>query len=114
MLNHLISRYIEATRYGFRMPVKLTILSCPIILQLFQIQIQKTFIQETYTLYRQIKSSPPSAAYMRQGTGPALIQVTACRLFDAKPLPEPMLAYCQLDSCEQISLIFEWHFYHFH
>ena len=28
----------------------------------------------------------------------------ACRLFGAKPLPEPMLAYCQLDSWEQISM----------
>ena len=28
-------------------------------------------------------------------------------LFDAKPLPEPMLAYCQLDTWERISLKFE-------
>ena len=33
----------------------------------------------------------PSAAYMRQWTGSALVQVMACRLFGAKPLPEPML-----------------------
>ena len=26
----------------------------------------------------------------------------ACRLFGTKPLPEPMLAYCQLDSWEHI------------
>ena len=26
----------------------------------------------------------------------------ACRLFGAKPLPEPMPAYCQPDSWEQI------------
>ena len=38
----------------------------------------------------------------------------ACRLFGAKPLPEPMLAYCELDSWEQISVKFEWEFYHFH
>ena len=31
----------------------------------------------------------------------------ACRLFGAKPLPEPMLVYCQLDSWEQISVKFE-------
>ena len=49
-----------------------------------------------------INSSPPSAAYMRRWTGPSLVQVMACRLFSAKPLPEPMLAYCQLDSWEQI------------
>ena len=47
--------------------------------------------------------SPPSAAYSRQWTWSALVQVMACRLFGAKPLPEPMLAYCQLDSWEQKS-----------
>ena len=35
-------------------------------------------------------------------------------LFGAKPLPEPMSAYCQLDSWEQISGKFESEFYHFH
>ena len=43
-----------------------------------------------------------------------LIQVMACRLFGAKPVPEPMLAYCQLDSREQISVKFEVEFYHFY
>ena len=42
--------------------------------------------------------SPPSAASMRQWTGSALVQVMACRLFGAKPFPEPMLAYCQPDA----------------
>ena len=49
-------------------------------------------------------SSPPSAAYMRQWTGPSLVQVMACRLIGAKPLPEPILSFCQLDSWEQISV----------
>ena len=44
-----------------------------------------------------INSSPPSASYMRRWTGSALAQVMACPLFGAKPLPEPMLSYCQLD-----------------
>ena len=35
-----------------------------------------------------------------QWTGSSLIQVMACRLFDAKPSPEPMLVQCQLDSWE--------------
>ena len=61
-----------------------------------------------------INSYPPSAAYIRQWTGSALVQVMACRLFGAKPLPEPMLAYCQLDSWEQISVKFESEFHHFH
>ena len=30
----------------------------------------------------------------------------ACRLFGAKPLPELMLAYCQLDHKEEISVKF--------
>ena len=31
-----------------------------------------------------------------------------------KPLPEPMLAHCQLDSWDQISVKFKSEFYHFH
>ena len=49
---------------------------------------------------------------MHQWIGSALLQIMACRLFGAKPLSEPMLAYCQLDSWEQISVKSE--FYHFH
>ena len=60
-----------------------------------------------------VNSSPPSYAYMRRWTGPSLIQVMACRLFGAKPLSEPMLAYCQLDSWEQISVKFKSKFYLF-
>ena len=56
-------------------------------------------------------SFPPSAAYMRQWTGSGLFQVMACRLFGAKPLPEPILVYCYLDSWEQISMKFEFEFY---
>ena len=44
-----------------------------------------------------VNSSPPSAAYMRQSIGSALVQMMACRLFGAKPLSKPMLGYCQLD-----------------
>ena len=44
-----------------------------------------------------INSSPPSAAYMHQWTGSALVQIMACLLFINKPLPGPMLPYCQLD-----------------
>ena len=43
----------------------------------------------------------PSAAYMRQYTGSALVQIMACRLFDVKPLSEPTLFYCQLGPWEQ-------------
>ena len=61
-----------------------------------------------------VNSSPPSAAYMRQWIGSALVQIMACHLFGAKPLPQPVLAYCQLDSWEHISMKFESEFYHFH
>ena len=38
----------------------------------------------------------------------------ACRLFGTKPLPKPVLTYCQLDSWKRISVKFESEFYHFH
>ena len=41
--------------------------------------------------------SPPSAAYMRQWIGSALVQMMACRLFGTKPLSKPTLRYCKLD-----------------
>ena len=44
-----------------------------------------------------INTSPPSAAYMRQWIGWALVQIMYCRLFSAKPLPKPMLGYRQLN-----------------
>ena len=66
-----------------------------------------------YPAIQDFNLSPPSAAYMCQWTRSALVQVMACRLFDAKPLPEPMLAYCQLDSWEQILVKFESEFYNF-
>ena len=40
-----------------------------------------------------INSSPPSAAYMRQWIGSALVQIKACRLFGAKPLSKPFLNF---------------------
>ena len=47
--------------------------------------------------HQYVNSSPPSAVYMRQRIGSALVQVMACRLFGAKPLPNLVLAYCQLE-----------------
>ena len=40
---------------------------------------------------------------MRRWTGSALVRVMACCLFGAKPLPDPMLIYCQLDPWQQAS-----------
>ena len=52
------------------------------------------------------KSSPLCAAYVRQWIGSVLVQIMACRLFGAKPLPKPMLGYCRLDPYEQTSVKF--------
>ena len=52
----------------------------------------------------QLNASPPSAAYMRQWIGSALVQIMACRLFGAKPLSKPMLHCCQLGRYELISV----------
>ena len=38
---------------------------------------------------------------------PALVQVMACHLFSIKPLPEPMLAYCQM--LTQVTDAYMWH-----
>ena len=35
----------------------------------------------------------PSAAYMRQWIGSALVRIMVCRLFGAKPLSKPILGY---------------------
>ena len=53
-----------------------------------------------YMLQRVTNSSPSSGAYMRQWTWSPLVKIMACHLFGAKPLPEPMLSYCQLYSWE--------------
>ena len=55
----------------------------------------------------------PNAAYMCQWTGSSLGQVMDCRLFGVKPIPEPMLAYCQLD-WDYISIPFGSEFNHLH
>ena len=64
---------------------------------------------------RHVNSSPPSATYMSVNW----VIIGSCN--DLSPvrsvsshLSEPMLAYCQLDSWEQISVKFEAEFYYFH
>ena len=46
-------------------------------------------------------SSVPSTAYMRKWIDSALVEIMACRLFDAKQLSKPILGYCQMDHEEQ-------------
>ena len=40
--------------------------------------------------------SSPSAAYVRQWFGSAMVKITACCVLGAKPLSKPKLSYCQL------------------
>ena len=60
-----------------------------------------------------INFSPHRVAYMSQWTGSSLVQVIACHLFGAKPLPESMLTDCQPYCWKQVSLQFEFELYHF-
>ena len=46
--------------------------------------------------------------------GSTLVQIMACRLFGAKPLSKPILAYCKLESWGHISVKFESELYDFH
>ena len=50
-----------------------------------------------YINWLSVNSSPPSAAYMRQWTGSALVQVMACRLVGTTLLLGPTQSYYQLD-----------------
>ena len=67
-------------------------------------------MQTSYFLRSQLlfllNSLRPSDAYMRQYYIPTLVQIMACRLFDAKPLSGPMLPHCQWDPKEHMSVIF--------
>ena len=56
-----------------------------------------------------VNSSAPRAAYMHQWTGSALVQIMTCRLFGAKPLPEPILTCCQLDPWKPTSVKYDIH-----
>ena len=60
----------------------------------FSLEQKITGNQETYFSRILFNLSPPSAAYMCQCTGSALVQIMACRLFGGKPLSKPMLGSC--------------------
>ena len=72
----------------------------------FTIEVPDQYICETQTF----NSLRPSAAYMCQWTGSALVQIMACHLIGTKPLSEQMLVYCQMDAWEQISVKVESEF----
>ena len=62
------------------------------------IECKRNLVCDLHFTYFGLNSSPPSATYiMHQWTGSALVQEMACRHLGAKPLPEPMQIYCQMD-----------------
>ena len=67
--------------------------------QLWTLELGYYTFKNTVTASRDqwVNSSPPSAAYMRQWIGAALVQIMVCHLFGAKPLSKPMMGYYQLD-----------------
>ena len=52
------------------------------------------------------KTLRPGDACMRQWMKSSLVQVITCRLFGAKPLPEPILTFCHLDPSWHASVEF--------
>ena len=57
---------------------------------------------------------PPSATYMRRRNRSTLVHIMAWRRPGDKPLFEPILTYCQLESKEHISMKFYLKFKDFH
>ena len=51
-----------------------------------------------------VNSQRSNDAYMRHRNMPSLVQIMLCRLFGAKPLSKPILAYHELDTCGKISV----------
>ena len=70
------------------------------------IKIQNFLFMEMHLKMTSAKLRPWGRWVMHQRTGSTLVQVTACRLYGAKPLSEPMLPSCQLDPQEQNSVKF--------
>ena len=70
------------------------------------IEISKTCERYKYQQKFGFNSSPPSAAYMRQWISSLLVQIMTCRLLGPKPLCNPVLGHCQLDSKVQTSMKF--------
>ena len=81
-MKNLVSWYVK--KQGDRV-----VMGCSIL------HFRKDICVNSYWLHPSYLISP-SAAHMHRWTGSALVQVKACRLFGAKPLPEPILTYCQL------------------
>ena len=66
------------------------------------------YLEDCYiVMYGVISSNWQRDTYMRQEIMPSSGQMMACPLIGANPLSEPMIAYCQMDHWEQLSMEFE-------
>ena len=73
-----------------------------ILIVIDQFHLETLLLKRTITFWKNnpivkgliVNSSPPSATYMCQWIGSALVQIMACCLFGAKPLSNPTLGYC--------------------
>ena len=81
-------------------------LLCGVICGYVREKMSMSLLWHNFTLFK-FNSSPPSATYMCQWIGLALVQIMACHLFGAKSLSKPVLCYCQLDHWRQTSVKFE-------
>ena len=96
----IISQYMQS--YWFSKQSKINIIYN---ISVMTITITMSIILENFGKYAIsdcpfILLFPPSAVYMRRWIGSALIREMVSRLFGAKPLPEPVLTYNQLDPWE--------------
>ena len=87
-------------------PALFLLMMCAVRCQGTEMSMVGSRLQKALQELKFVKSSPPSAAYMRQWIESTLVQIMACRLYGAKPLCKPMLGYCQLDPREQTSVKF--------
>ena len=54
----------------------------------------------------EVNSLRPRDVYMCHYTWLSLVHIMASALFSTKPSSEPILWFCQLDPCEDISMTF--------
>ena len=66
----------------------------------------KQWDNNTELIY-EVNSLRPGDALCGIEVGSSLVHVMACHLFSAKPLPEPLLIYCHVDTQEEISMEFK-------
>ena len=73
---------------------------------LYMTAYDKINLTTTVVILNPFNSLGPGDTYVYQWTGPSMVQVLACHLCGAEPLPESMLNYCELDHWKLISVKF--------